>query len=469
MVRDKHGKTSKKHRKLYYVFFTIILILVSQTFSVSGVSDLEHQKSIEENLKENLSYVSSKIDEKGFALGFGEADLLKATSRLGLVAGYIHTVLRDRESLRILNKIGLAVEELSRRFEDKYLERNDKLLTSLAVLDFTILHYGLTSSDSSKNVMMKTCNLLVQEFGWSPITSCSTYLLYSAHVSVMVGGIPEKQDIERSLKEIEDKYMEFVNYTSLGRSNLAIGLQILSIALRTASASQTPLPVEVLAMWEVHLNYSLNYVREFSEELDYEEYRVFLNSFIYALETGHQTPLRKEVIKESEKIAEKLMKDWIAGGRLILQERSSYIYLLYDPSLSYSQIAEISRMNPTVKVYDLDLPILFQRLSKIDGVENREKFRDASGLAVSIVLSGKPYFKVLSDEIVPQSEIVNKLIVTNFLSSWYVTEKAEKLPSPEIRIAFSGFSYYTLMFSSIVLFVLLILYRLGKLIRVEEG
>jgi len=70
------------------------------------------------------------------------------------------------------------------------------------VLEFASLHYGLTRSESSQKLLMDSCKYLVGEFGWSPATSCSTYILYSEYVAYTAGGRVDKGDVEYALNEI---------------------------------------------------------------------------------------------------------------------------------------------------------------------------------------------------------------------------------------------------------------------------
>ncbi|MCS7126181.1 MAG: hypothetical protein NZ929_04640 [Aigarchaeota archaeon] len=434
---------------------------------MSSLEQESLESSVENYLKSMLEYVKSNLDVEGVTWRYGEKNMIKATARLGLLAGYVHLGLGDSESLSIFNKIARALHSHLKSAEMGVEDRYEILLTQQALLDLAVLHYGLTGSEGSREILMNSCVSLVKEFGWTPVTSCSTYLLYSAHTSIIAGGKPNKQDIEIALEEISDKFTEFVNYTSRRRENLALGLQILSIALNVALSSKTQLPLEVPALWEVHLNYTLNYIKESSEELDYESYELFLNSFITSLETGYGSSLRDEVLRESEKIAVKLMENWISGGRLILQEKDSFNYLLLDPSLDFNQLMETYNRSPRIRMYDLNLPLLLQRLSKIEGIEKADEFQDGSTLAVKTVSSSQPYFKVVRDEISPHQEIIDRILSTSFLSSWYVIEKAEKRPPQEIEFAYSGPSYYTLISSSAILIILLILYRLGRLIKVE--
>ncbi|MEN2974513.1 MAG: hypothetical protein ABDH32_02910 [Candidatus Caldarchaeales archaeon] len=451
---------------------SIITLTVFVYLQPSMVSSLEQDSlelSVENYLKNMLEYVKSNIDKDGVVLRYGERHIIRATARLGLLAGYIHLGLGDSESLSIFNEIARALYLRLNSGEIGLEEISEALLTHQALLEFAVLHYGLTGSEESREIMMRSCESLMEEFGWTPTTSCSTYLLYSAHVSFMAGGRPEKQDIEIALKEISEKYVEFINYTSRHGGNLAVGLNILSIAIKVAQSSKTQLPLEIPAMWEVHLNYSLKYVRDSGEELDYENYELFLDSFLSALETGYATPLREDVLRESEKITVEIMEDWMSGGRLILLEKDSFNYLLYDPSLDFKQLIEIYSKNPRIRVYDLNLPILLQRLSKIGEIEKIDEFREGSTLAVKIVSSSQPYFKLARDEISPHQEIIDRIISTRFLSTWYIIEKAVMRPPEDIELAYTGPSYYTLISSSTLLIILLILYRLGILMKVERG
>jgi hypothetical protein len=123
---------------------------------------------------------------------------------------------------------------------------------------------------------------------------------------------------------------------------------------------------------------------------------------------------------------------------------------------------------PKIKVYDLNLPLILERLSKIDEVENRDKYRELSSSAVTIVSSSKPHFKVISEEIMPKQDIVDHIVSASFLAAWYSFQKLRIAPPTGLTSLFSGPSYVTLISCSVLLLALLITYRLGKLIKEEE-
>jgi|GEM_PF-944622 hypothetical protein len=453
-----------------YLIFTILLMntLITQTIIISESEQIRLEDSVRDALKSSLEYLRSNVDEDGLALGYGENDILKATARLGVLAGYIHLGLSDDESLIILKKIANVLTKLSDNLEDKINDRNERILVEQALIEFAVIHYGLTGLENSKNILLRSCRYLEENIGWSPPTACPTYLIYSTYISYIAGGKINRNDVKASLEEIKQEYIEFVNYTAWGGRNLAYGLEILSLGLRSASLSNVNPPVEVVALWEVHLNHTLQYVEQASEQLTTDEAEAFLSSLVSALEAPYPTKLKAEAINVSEELAGKLLENWMVGGRLIMQNRYSLSYLMYDPTLNYSELLTLLNKFPRIKVYDLNLPLILERLSKIDEVENRDKYRELSSSAVAIVSSSKPYFKVISEEIMPKQDIVDYIVSTSFLATWYSFQKLRAAPPTELTSLFSGPSYVTLISCSILLLALLIMYRLGKLIKEEE-
>lgn len=418
-------------------------------------------------MRKKLDYVLSRIDQNGIAIGYEADGVIKATARLGLIVAYVHLVLADDESLRILNKIANALSKLSDNMEDKIEDEYELTLVKQALMDFSVIHYGLTGSENSRRLLIESCTYFVNKFGWNPITSCPTYLLYSAQVAYLAGGKIDRNDIVASLDEIKDRYMDLVNYSAWGGLNLAYSLEMLSQGLKFASLFKIEPPVEIVALWEVHLNHSLRYVEEFNQEIDLEELQVFLKSFVSALEVPYNTKLRSETINISEELATKLLDSWISGGRIILQSENSLNYLIYDPSLNYSTLAMLYNRFPRIKVYDLDLPIILERLSKLNVVENLDKFKEASNSAVVLVSSSEPYFKVIEEDVMPKQDIVDNIISARFLVTWYALQKLKSVPS-ELAIVSTGFSYITLVSCSTILLILLIMYRMGKVLGEEE-
>lgn len=453
-----------------YLIFTILslIMLTAQTIIISKSEQMRLEDLVRDALKSSLEYLRSNVDENGLALGYEENDMLKATARLGVLAGYIHLGLSDDESLVMLNKIANVLTRLSDNLEDKIRDKNERILVEQAFIEFAVIHYGLTGLENSKNILLRSCRYLEENIGWSPPTACPTYLIYSTYISYIAGGKINRNDVKASLEEIKQQYTEFINYTAWSGRNLAYGLEILSLGLKSASLSNVNPPVEIVALWEVHLNYSLEYVKQTSGQLTTDEAEVFLSSLVSALETPYPTKLKTEAIKLSEELAGKLLENWMVGGRLIMQNRDSLSYLMYDPTLNYSEILTLLDKFPRIKVYDLNLPLILERLSRIDEVENRDKYRELSSSAVSIVLSSKPYFKVISEEIMPKQDIVDYIVYTSFLASWLSFQKLRTAPPTELTSLFSGPSYITLISCSIILLALLIMYRLGKLIKEEE-
>jgi len=441
-------------------------LLETQTLVLCESQQKSLETQVKDALKSSLEHIILQLDEDGVAVGFGDKGI-RATARLGLIVGYIHLGLGDDESLKLLNKISKALSRYSSSLDELIKDRNERFLVEQSLLEFSVINYGLTGSPDAKRILLQSCEYFVDNLGWSPVTACSTYLLYSADISHISGGKINRNDVEDSLKEIKERYMEFINYTAWGGRNLAYGLKILSTGLRAASISNINLPVEVAALWEVHLNYSIQYLKQV-RELSVEESEMFLEALVSALETSYPTKLRDESIEVSESLARKLLEVWTAGGRIILQGRNSISYLIYNPVLNYSEITEISYRFPKLRVYDLDLPIILERLSRIDGVKDPEKYKEASLTAVSTVSSSKPYFKVIDEEVMPMQDIVDKIISIRFLATWYALEKLNIAPPSQIAIMFSGPSYIVLTFSSIFLLALLFLHRIGKLIREEE-
>jgi hypothetical protein len=449
-----------------FCIILLLFLLQTQTLLICESEQKSLEAQVKDALRSNLEYIGQQVDEEGVAVGYGDASI-KATARLGIIAGYIHLGIRDDESLKLLNKIAKALNKLSSNIDNQIIDKNERILIEQSLIEFSLIYYGLTSSTDAKNILLKSCRYFVDNFGWNPVTACSTYLLYSAHVSYISGGRISRVDIEDSLKEIKERHIEFVNYTAWGGRNLAYGLNILSTGLKIASILNVNPPVEFVALWEVHLNYSIQYLKHVREP-SIEESEIFLDALVSALEVPYPTKLRGEAIDVSEDLAGKLLEDWMAGGRMILQSRSSINYLIYNPALNYSEILTLFNKFPKVKVYDLDLPIILDRLSRIEGVKNVEMYMEASSTAVSIVLSSKPYFKVIDEEIMPKQYIVDNIISTRFLSSWYALQKIKTAPPSQITIImFSGSSYITLTFCSIFLLTLLFLHRIGKLIKEE--
>jgi len=221
-------------------------------------------------------------------------------------------------------------------------------------------------------------------------------------------------------------------------------------------------------MWQVHLNYSVNYLKEFHEKISSDEMEAFLSGLIFALETRIEGPLNAEAITISERMASGLLENWAAGGRIILQRRPSLGYLPHDPSLDFSSIASLTKNHPTVRVHDLDLPILLKKLSKIEGLRGADRYREAVLLAVESVAASKPYFRVLGDDVMPRQDLVDRILSAKFIALWLALERAETARPAKLELAFSGPSYYTLMICSTILIGLLILYRMGKLFGGED-
>lgn len=447
---------------------TLLLFFMTTSLIVGSVRAQEHHEALAKNyLNRMLEHLESNISLEGVARGYEGDSTVKATARLGLLAGYVHMGLKDSDSLTMLNKISKALNSLLER-PDEPASEQDKLLMRLAVLEFASMHYGLTRSESSQKLLTGSCKYLVEKFGWSPATSCSTYILYSEHVAHIAGGRVDKGNVEYALNEIHDHYIDFINYSSRGGTNLAYGLNILSIGIKLALVSGAKSPVEVAAMWQVHLNYSINYLKESYEKLSPDEAEAFLNGLISALETGLEEPLNAEAISISEKIASGLLENWAAGGRIILQKRPSLSYLPYDPSLDFSSIASLAQNYPAVRVHDLDLPILLKRLSKINGVRGADRYGEAISLAVESVATSKPYFRVLGDEMMPHQDLVDRILSARFIALWLAFERAETARPAELELAFSGPSYYTLIGCSAILIGLLALHRMGKLFGSED-
>ncbi len=466
MIMLKKGKNLTRP---YTVITCLLIILVITPQSIISVSEQESlEEKVKESLKESFHYLLSNIDEDGLAVEYKTEDMIKATARLGLLAGYIHMGLRDYESLMVLNKIADALFRVSTNLDDSIQDERDKILTKYALIEFSVTHYGLTGSETSKNMILKSCSSLVEKLGWLPTTSCSSYLIYSGYISYIAGGKISRDDIRISLEDVKEHYLEFINYTSWGGLNLATGLEILSVALRTASIANIDPPAEVVALWITHLNHSLQYITQENSELPSEEIKAYLNAFISALEVPYPTSLRNEAIVLSEELAEKLLEYSLVGGRLLLQSRNAANYLVYDPSLNYIDIITILRNHSKLKVYDLDIPIMLERLSRIENVKNAEKYRDASTTIASIVSSSKPYFKVVDEKITPNQVLIDIIFSTRFLATWYSLQKLKPSPIAELTIQAGGFSYITLTSCSILLLTLLLLYRFGKLIREEE-
>jgi hypothetical protein len=228
----------------------------------------------------------------------------------------------------MLKKIANVLTKLSDNLEYKISDRNERILVEQVLIEFAVIHYGLTGLENSKNILLRSCRYLEENIGWSPPTACSTYLIYSTYISYIAGGKINRNDVKASLEEIKREYIEFVNYTAWGGRNLAYGLEILSLGLKSASLSNINPSAEIVALWEVHLNHSLQYVKQMSGQLTTDEVEAFLSSLVSALETPYPTKLKTEAINVSEELAGKLLENWMVGGRLIMQNRDSLSYLM---------------------------------------------------------------------------------------------------------------------------------------------
>jgi len=101
-------------------WLTALLLFFIIIFSIiEGDMAQEHHKTLAEDyLNSMLEYLDSNVSPEGVVWGYEGSSAVKATVKLGLLAGYVHMGLRDSDSLIMLNRIGKALNGLLEEFDE---------------------------------------------------------------------------------------------------------------------------------------------------------------------------------------------------------------------------------------------------------------------------------------------------------------------------------------------------------------
>ncbi|MDW8084189.1 MAG: hypothetical protein RMI49_03195 [Candidatus Caldarchaeum sp.] len=432
-------------------------VLFSLLFIIGSVSGFD-QSLVKDVLRQDLEYLKNMVDAKEETLP------LRALALTGLFAANIHMGLGDAESLQILNKVAARVaekvaaqEEIDLGFTGKVVSFQN-LLTHLQVGGMAAVHYGLTKSEASREVMAKVGRSLEESFGWHPVHSEAGLVIQSARISLTAGGRPNREDIEQAVKSYSENIEKTIMLSSMSSAQLVQSLSVLSNLLYVAKASDVDVPVELHALWRVHVDYVLNYSLTLVPS-EFMTASITLSALVDAAENIHD-PYSSKAFEAAVTLAKKLEPFYAVGDRLLIQKLNQAEILSYDPEASIDEISTAFRSGSMISGVDLRYPLSIARLNKIASLDS-----DVLGLVVSKIATIDGYYLLLEKGGVVSEEFVNRFLRSGFLSTVLALEGA---PSARLRnvVVEQLISSYPVSVSVLALLVLLaVLNKVGLLYK----
>ena len=453
---------------------TILTILfLTNTLTMAYAQEDIRLRAIEV-LQTNFEYVKKNLTPSYEAVeelsGYSK---LRATALLGLMTAYIYLGTQLAEPLQYLNKIAERVNQMVEEQSGIIFGRWSKedFLKQLAIhrvtIEFLEAHYGITRDERSRANLMKLVDNRISNLGWSIGVSRAYSLLSASSYAVMLYGKAEEPDLREVEAEIlNTEFEKLVKETDL--FNLLVLSYVLSNLIRYSAESQTFIRNEIIVLWNVTSFYVLPAdVGRIKVNADvYETAVITLGVYLTIHEAGkilgeEYRGISERSLKSSEQLAKELIRLWRSDNSLTRHLTQLFTIYSYLPTLEPST----DIINKRIPVYDVLLPLLLERLTRLTTNEDLSRlFADNSVFAVKLLTSGDGYYPIV-EEFIEGAEFFNRFAISQFLSLWLV-EQSKRITSqiiPEPPIAY----YISLLSSLIVLGVLTLLYRMGKLLPPE--
>ncbi|MEM3096533.1 MAG: hypothetical protein QW756_04760 [Nitrososphaerota archaeon] len=445
--------------KLVPVFLTITLFFLPVVNGEgAGVRDV---------LRADLAYVTGIVESDGsVSASFDPVRSLRSHALVGSMAALLHLGLGDIESLQLLNRVAAQVngrvegeDGVDLGFDVSSSSYAENLITHLTVANFLSLHYGLTKDLRSKANMLKLVQSLERRLGWAPPTSKAAFLTLSSRISFMTGGQPLTPDVSEALREYTQHMDDIINYSAGGYIGLTSSLSQLSQLLGAAHEAGLEPPVELVALWAVHIEYVVNASLSLPKNSDsYQDLLRSLASLVDAAENIHLKQSRYAG-EQAISLAKSIAAMWRAGDRILLLPVDAFDVYPLDPLIPGEEIAAVAGRR--IMIADLRFPTLLLKLEQVVG--KIQELHDVVSLAMSKVSVRGEYFPLVERGVLPSDEFVNRWWRASLLSTYLALQRAPSIQQRSQTIQFFLNSHPTFMGILSILLALALMYRVGLL------
>ena len=433
----------------------VCLLLATLVFPVSGFE----LSAVKDALRSDYEYLRDVVEQ----VSGGGAVSLRAMALHGIFAASIHMGLGDAESLNLLNKIAEQVNTSALKgdgvdvgFTGK-IPTAENFLTHLQTSYFAALHYGLTRSQRSREVLNILGDSLEGFLGWTPVYSKAAMLVQANWISKMTGGSVNKEEIQYAVSSYADHFQEIVAFSTQNDGQLIQSLTALSRLLTLAHEADVEAPIELSGLWRVHVDYVANLTAVNNPETDFETASRAFAALVDAAENQQDT-YSSTALENVFRLLDKMEKLYYVGDRLLTVETQVSNLLLYDPAASAEQVFAAARQKTSA--VNIVYPTALASLRKMTS-RNIGSFE----VVVSKLSTASGYYPLFERAVVQSDEYVNRFLRSSLFS---VILALERQPAAMVRnLAVERFVSNSPVSTAVlaVLVLLALLNRIGVLYR----
>uniref|UniRef100_A0A7C5YB07 DUF3131 domain-containing protein n=1 Tax=Caldiarchaeum subterraneum TaxID=311458 RepID=A0A7C5YB07_CALS0 len=400
----------------------VLVLIVLLVLSSVQAQEIDVQL-VKDVLGDDLRYARSIVTPDGrISPGFDPSGSLRGHALVGIMVAKIHLGLKDPESLVLLNRVAAAVNSriesedgVDLGFDSGFPEPENYFAHVFAV-NFLSMHYGLTKYGRSRANMLKLGESLEKRFGWVPYLSKASFLVHASRISYVSGGTSVSDDLEMVLNDFTEHFVDIVDFSTKSFDGLTESLYHLSLLLNVVDKAGLTAPVELQALWAVHVDRMMNQTASLSKSPEnYSRLIRTLTALTYAAENSDYTA-GALAAEQAVAIAQAVSPMWRSGDRILYLPVSPLDVYPLDPLTSSEAVLNAVREGRLPMVADLRFPSL---LMMLDGVKPLPpELKTDIALAVGKVALKNGVYPVVEKGIVQSDEFVNRFMRVNMLSEF---------------------------------------------------